>query len=340
MEAGHRQKVTVTDVAARAGVDRSVVSRVLSNDPRLSIRPETRQRVLDAVSALAYRPNAVARSLRTAQAGAYALIIPAFTNPVWAEVISGAQRAAATHHSLLFSASTSAGRLDAAPIVALLAPGRVDGVLIADVLITEPTMQRLRDLQIPWLALNMRVPAKRSIILDDERAGRIATRHLLDLKHRRIGFIADAARDDSAERRSIGYRAALSEAGLAPNPALVAESDGTDAGGARAMIALLERPERPTAVFAFNVASAIGALHSANARGVRIPADLSIVSVHDLAITPYLNPALTTVRMPLEQLGARGIDLLRMAAGDAEVNECIAEPIELVVRASTAPPPD
>lgn len=331
------RKATVTDVAAHAGVDRSVVSRVLNNDPRLSIRPETRRRVLDAVSALDYRPNAVARSLRTAQARAYALLIPAFTNPVWAQVIHGAERAAAQQHSLLFSGSAFGSGADAESIVSMLEPGRVDGVLITDVRLSERTMQRLRDLRIPWLALNMRVGVKRWIILDDERAGLVATRHLVELGHRRIGFIADAALDDSAERRRAGYRAALEEAGIAVDPSLVAAADGTDAGGAAALGALLDHPKPPTAVFAFNVASAIGALHAANARGVGVPADLSLVTVHDVPIAAYLAPPLTTVRMPLEKLGARGIELLRDVAADADVAECIDEPIELVVRSSTAP---
>jgi LacI family transcriptional regulator len=176
------------------------------------------------------------------------------------------------------------------------------------------------------------------VVLDDARAAGMAVQHLIELGHRRIAHLAGPDEADTARRRATGYRRALRAAGLEVDPTLEFGGDYTPAGGAAAMAMLLAHPNPPTAVFVANVASAIGALAMAAESGVQVPRQLSLVAVHDAALAAYLTPALTTVRMPLRELGARGVHMLFEVDETAPVREVVASPMQLLVRASTAEP--
>ncbi|MET8869168.1 LacI family DNA-binding transcriptional regulator [Nonomuraea sp. NPDC004580] len=334
-----RTRVTLADVAAMARVDRAVVSRVVNKDPTLNIRQETRERVLAAIEELGYRPNVAARSLRTSRAHMFGLFIPDFANPVYAEIIKGAEaEAAARGYVLVTGSATGAGLGE---YMDRIGQGRIDGLLLAGTGEDADLAAQLDQAAIPWLMLNNRSQGvKRYVILDDQRAAALAVEHLVGLGHRRIAHLAGPSRADTAARRSAGYSAAMRDAGLPEGP--ITAADYTPAGGAAAMARLLaDAPEgeRPTAVFVANVASAIGAMEGVRAAGLEIPRDVSIVAVHDLDLASYLNPALTTVRMPLAELGRRGVSLLGGLDPDATVAEVLAGPIELIHRRSTAPPP-
>ncbi|MEV4477527.1 LacI family DNA-binding transcriptional regulator [Nonomuraea sp. NPDC049504] len=334
-----RARVTLADVAAMARVDRAVVSRVVNKDPTLNIRQETRERVLAAIEELGYRPNVAARSLRTSRAHMFGLFIPDFANPVYAEIIKGAEsEAAAQGYVLVTGSATGAGLGE---YMDRIGQGRIDGLLLAGTGEDADLAAQLDQAAIPWLMLNNRSQGvKRYVILDDQRAAALAVEHLVRLGHRRIAHLAGPSRADTAARRSAGYSAAMRDAGLPEGP--ITAAGYTPAGGAAAMARLLaEAPEgeRPTAVFVANVASAIGAMEGVRAAGLEIPRDVSIVAVHDLDLAGYLNPALTTVRMPLAELGRRGVRLLGGLDPDATVAEVLTGPIELIHRRSTAPPP-
>ncbi|GLY73724.1 LacI family DNA-binding transcriptional regulator [Actinoallomurus iriomotensis] len=329
--------MTLADVAAMAKVDRAVVSRVVNDDPTLNIRPETRQRVLAAIKELGYRPNVTARSLRTARAHMFGLFIPDFANPVYAEIIKGAEAAAAALGCVLVTGSATGAGLGG--YMDLLGPGRIDGLLLAGSGEDTGLIEQLHRAAVPWIMLNRRSPAvDRYVILDDERAARLAVGHLVGLGHRRIAHLAGPSGADTAQRRFAGYSAAMREAGLPDGP--IAAADYTPAGGAAAMGSLLADPHPPTAVFVANVASAIGAMERVREEGLEIPRQMSIVAVHDLDLASYLAPPLTTVRMPLEELGRRGVSLLNGLEPDDSVEEILAGPMALITRASTAPPPE
>ncbi|GAA3094316.1 LacI family DNA-binding transcriptional regulator [Nonomuraea salmonea] len=335
-----RARVTLADVAAMARVDRAVVSRVVNKDPTLNIRQETRERVLAAIEELGYRPNVAARSLRTSRAHMFGLFIPDFANPVYAEIIKGAEsEAAAQGYVLVTGSATGAGLGE---YMDRIGQGRIDGLLLAGTGEDADLAAQLDQAAIPWLMLNNRSQGvKRYVILDDQRAAALAVEHLVRLGHRRIAHLAGPSRADTAARRSAGYSAAMRDAGLPEGP--ITAAGYTPAGGAAAMARLLAEAlegERPTAVFVANVASAIGAMEGVRAAGLEIPRDVSIVAVHDLDLAGYLNPALTTVRMPLAELGRRGVRLLGGLDPDATVAEVLTGPIELIHRRSTAPPPD
>lgn len=334
-----RRKVTLSDVAAHAGVDASVVSRVLSRDPRLNIRNDTRDRVLNSVKVLDYRPNELARSLRTSRAKAFGLLIPDFANPIYASIITGAEAAAAEMGYMLVTGSLAVQAADEPAYLRLLGAGRVDGLLLAG---SEHGLQRSGDRagsDVPVILVNRRTTgARRYVILDDERAARLAVDHLAELGHRRIAHIAGPEHADTAQRRLTGYLKAMTDAGLEVDDRLVVHADYTDTGGAAAMRALIASEALPTAVFVANVASAIGALHEARSAGLRLPGDLSVVAVHDLPLAGYLSPPLTTVRMPLGELGRKAIQMLASVPADEPVEIVVGGPMELVVRGSTAAP--
>lgn len=331
-------RTTLADVAARARVDRSVVSRVLSEDPDLVIRTETRERVLDAVRELGYRPNVAARSLRTRRTGTLGLVIPDYANPVYAEIIKGAEVAAAECDRVLLTGSAGTAR-ELGSHLDLLGQGRVDGLLLAGELTSKASLDALTAAGLPWLLVNRTMRGEsRHVILDDERAAALAVEHLMGLGHSSIAHLAGPATSNTAQRRARGYRAALRQHDLVPSADLVQRADYTPDGGYRAMCRLLDRPTRPTAVFVANVASAIGALHALRARGVVAPDDISVVAVHDFPLAEHLSPALTTVRMPLRELGRRGVHRLSNLGPDDTVTEVVRGPMELVERESTAPP--
>ncbi|WP_331532215.1 LacI family DNA-binding transcriptional regulator [Pseudonocardia sp.] len=333
-------KVTLNDVALLAGVDRSVVSRVVNDDPKLSVRPETRRRVQETITKLGYRPNAAARSLRTARAYMFGLLIPDFADPVFAEIISGAERAAGALGYGLMTASSSGVRLGLTQYLDLLGQGRVDGLLFAGE-DSGHELAQLRASTVPWVLINRTLAgSQRFVILDDERGGELAVRHLIELGHTRIAHLAGPADAETSHRRRDGYLSAMARAGLRPEPGHIVHADYTPAGGALALAELLDQPRPPTAVFVANVASAVGALHAAHARGVCVPTDLSVIAIHDLPLASHLVPSLTCVRMPLEQLGSRALELLASTAPDDPIAETVTEPVELIVRDSTAPPRD
>lgn len=334
------KKPTLADVAKVAGVDTSVVSRVLRNDPQLSVRPSTRDQVLAAAQELGYRPNAAAQTLRTARARAFGLLIPDFTNPIYAEIIQGAEAAAAERDCVLLTGSARNGLTPDELYTGMLAEGRVDALLVAGIHQEQTTTQReAASHGLPVLLVNRRAAgAHRYVILDDEHAAELAVRHLLELGHSRIGHVAGPDFADTAERRMRGYRRALQAAGIDYDEDLVVRADYTHGGGATAMAQLMNSPKLPTAVFVANVASAIGVLFAAQEGGVAIPDDLSVVAVHDLPLAEYLVPPLTTVRMPLNELGRRALEAVADQRPRDPIEQVITAPIELVVRRSTAPP--
>lgn len=334
---GGARRTTLADVAARAGVDRSVISRVLSGDPRLLIREETRERVLAAVRDLGYRPNVAARTLRTRRTGTLGLLIPDYANPVYAEIIKGAEAAAAERDCVLLTGSASAAtELNA--YLDLLGQGRVDGLLLAGELTSKAVLDGLTADGLPWLLVNRTLRGEsRHVVLDDERAAALAVEHLAGLGHTEIAHLAGPTGADTARRRDRGYRAAMSAHGLTA-PDRTTRGDYTADGGYRAMLEILDAPERPTAVFVANLASAIGALHALRSRGVAAPERMSVIAVHDLPLAEHLSPALTTVRMPLRELGQRGVELLAEVGPEEAVREVVTGPMQVVPRESTAPP--
>ena len=321
------------DVAAAAGVDASVVSRVLSGDRRLSIRPETRQRVIEAAARLNYRPNTAARTLKTARTMAIGMIVPDLANVNYATIAQGAEEQAATAgYALLVASGSHTERLGDLH-------GRIDGLLVGMATSETP---RLGDFGagLPALLVNRREPCGiASVTVDDEEGAFVAVRYLISIGHSRIGHVAGPQNADTARRRLRGYERGLEASGITRVAELVAESSFDEAGGNVAASRLLRLDPRPTALFVGNVRAAIGAMAAARRLGLSVPQDVSVVGFHDAPFASYLDPPLTTVRMPLVEMGRQAVDhLLALINGDAVDDTMVGTPPELVVRASAAAP--
>jgi LacI family transcriptional regulator len=331
-------RVTLVDVAGLAKVDKAIVSRIVNNDATLKVRPDTRKRVEDAIVTLGYVPNETARHLRTSKAQTFGLLIPDFSNPVYAEVIQGAEaEAAQAGYSLMVA---SADRSETTGYPGLMSNDRIDGLLIAGDFESSNQLKQLEQSGIPWLFVNRHDPdSRRYVALDDARGAEIAVEHLIALGHTAIAHIAGPSAVDTAQRRRAGYVHALVNAGIEPWSQQVAVGDYTPEGGFKAASELLSVSSLPTAIFVANVSSAVGSLRAIHEAGLRVPEDISVVSLHDHVLSRYLVPSLSTVRMPLVELGARAVQLLRTSTPDEDVEVEVAEPMALIARESTAPPP-
>jgi LacI family transcriptional regulator len=338
--------VRLADVARAAGVGTSIVSRVLNSDPTVSTRPETRERILRAARELNYRPNAFARGLKLARTMTIGMVIPNLAYPVNAEIIRGAQRAAAAAGYVILLADADEFVQTGEAYQRLLLEQRVDGLLIASALIDELFLTELASQGLPLVLVNRRVPhVGPCVSVDDGRGMALAVEHLASLGHRRIAHIAGPSDADTARRRLAGFRAGMRAAGLRSRADHVAEAPYEEEGGKHAMACLLELKPRPTAVVVWSLAAAIGALAAANERGIAIPDELSVVGFHDAPIAAYLQPPLTTVWMPLGEMAERSVgvllDLIQGGGHRRRVrNVVIPELPVLVERASTRPPTD
>jgi LacI family transcriptional regulator len=337
-----RTPVRLIEVAQEARVGTSVVSRVLNGDPSLNVRDETRQRILDAAARLDYRPNALARGLKLARTMTIGLVIPLGYSEN-AELIAAIERAAADRGYLTLLA-------DAAEFVGhgesyrrLLLERRVDGLLMASGLGEDAFLRGLRDHGVPLLVVNRRLDdGVPSASMDDERGMSVAVDHLIGLGHRRIGYIGGPQTSDISRRRLAGYRTAMRAAQLRVQARYVEESSEHEVGGFEGMQELLRESPAPTAVAVWSVTSAIGALAAARRAGLTVPADVSVIAFHDAPVAQYLEPPLTTVRMPMTAMGNAAVKaVIALAEGKRVADTIVRRPgPALVKRASTARPPD
>ena len=330
-----RAIVTMRDVAERANVSVTTVSHVI-NDTR-PVSYELRQRVLAAMDELGYQPNRLARSLRRGQTHTIGMIIPDSSNPFFAEVARGVEDTSFKQgYSVILC--NSDGDLDKELLYTnVLAEKRVDGILfVAAGLSTE----RILDLQaqrMPLVVVDRDIPdaAVDSVLTDNARGGWLATCHLIDLDHRRIGCITGPSDITPSADRITGYRRALSEADIPLDEALVVKGDFRYEGGYQAASQLLGTRERPTAIFACNDLTAMGAICAASQRRLRIPDDVAIVGCDDIALAAFTNPSLTTVAQPKHDMGAAALEMLldRIADPDRPALRRIL-PTELLIRDS------
>jgi LacI family transcriptional regulator len=332
---------TLRDVAMLANVDPSVVSRVVNDDPRLSISPETRARVLAGVEKLGYRPNVMARGLRLAQTWTIGFILPDLANPVYGRIVEGAQARAQEAGYVLVLGSPLGGKTIDSSFVRLVGQRRFDGLLVASAMLDDAAIRALADGPAPLVVVNRRVQGvPSSVVVDDAAGGRLATEHLLDLGHVHLAHVGGPINLDTSVRRRRGFETAVRSRRL--RKPLVVAGKGYDAGaGYEATSHLLAEHPHVTGVFAANVMIAIGAIHAARERGLAVPRDLSVVALHDFPLAAYTEPPLTTVEMPLVELGAAAFEaLMARIEGQAVRSTMLSEPPRLIVRSSTAAPPE
>jgi LacI family transcriptional regulator len=331
------------DVARQAGVDPSTASRVLRDDPGQQVRPETRQRILDAARELRYRPNALARGLRTRRTDTLGLIIPSLDNLGFADVTHGIQTAAAAAGKMVVvvEADAVAGARNGV-YERLIGDGRLDGLMVAFASVDDEQAAQLRDAQIPLVVVSGRNPGTPgSVVVDDERGSRAAVEHLVGLGHRRIGYLGLDADTDTARRLLSGYGSSMARAGIRIDPRWLAAGPPTERGGRAAVQAVLRATagDPPTALFVANLMSALGALAALTDAGLSVPRDVSLVTFNDHPFAAHTAPSLTTIRMPNFRMGQEAVRMLLGAfAGEAVRDVLLDEAPEVVVRGSTGAP--
>ena len=332
---GTRVSVTLVDVAREAGVDQSTVSRVLRDDHRAKATDETRARIRKVAVRLGYVPNATARSLAMRRTSTIALLIPQVSGFIYADIIKGAgDEARRLGYVLVVADGSEMGRANDA-IRTLVLEGRVDGLLLASGTLTDQVTDDLASVFGNIVVLNRQIASKiPRIIEDDERGMYLGTCELIGAGHRRVGCLAGPKDVDTSRRRVAGYRKALREAGISTSPELVVHTSFDEAGGHEGMLRLLDVSRPPTAVAAASLAGAVGAMAAARERGVVIPDELSIVAFHDSPLADYLAPALTTIAMPLLELGRQAVQMLhRQIIGEPGPKAVtVREPEPLVIR--------
>lgn len=331
-------RATLADVAAAAGVDVSTVSRVLRGAGGHRVSEATRERVFGSAESLGYRPNLLARGLRTARTFTLGIAVPQLENPVFPEIILGAEAAARDRGYSLLISHVLEGPDDAAAYEHLSRVSRVDGLLVATLEGEAALVRSLERSGVPFVLINRKLTRLANhVVFDNFAAAEMATEHVLSLGHRRVAHLAGHTTGYNGKRRLAGYRSALEAAGADLDPALIAEAGYTFEGGFTATQRLLALDPLPTAVVAATVLSAAGALKALHGARVRVPGRMSVVAIHDVPMAEMLHPALTTVRLPLRQMGQLAAEgLIDLIEGRRSAVEHTLSPEHLVARASTA----
>ncbi|WP_406217937.1 LacI family DNA-binding transcriptional regulator [Streptomyces decoyicus] len=335
---------TIRGVAERAGVSKSLVSLVLQGSPRVS--DAKRQAVLAAIEELGYRPNAAARSLVARRTHTVGVLLNDMRNPWFVEVLDGLNSLLQAHGLRMLMADGRLDRRAGQDFARTFQELRVDGIVVVGTLPDTDGLAEVAERLPTVIAGNHepRLPRVDLVANDDERGARLATEHLIGLGHRRIAHIAGQGLVGELRRR--GFESAVRAHGLAAS-AVVENGDGTEEGGYRAAVRLLNpsrgsgRPvaERPTAVFAFNDISGVGALSAAQELGLEVPADLSLVGYDNTYLARIRHLWLNSVNNASHEVGRRAARCLldRMERPDAPAGQQLVAP-ELEIRGSTAPP--
>ena len=330
---------TIRDVALRAEVSITSVSHVLNNTRPVS--DAVRERVTAAMSELGYQPNLLARSLRRGHSNTLGMIVPDNVNPFFAEIARGIEDISFKHGYSLILCNSDANLEKELLYSGVLADKQVDGIIFVAAGLSAEHVQSLHQRQIPVVIVDREIPEAQSdsVLANHEMGGWLATQHLLEQGHRRIGCITGPAQLSSSADRTNGYRRALTEAGITPDESLILAGDFRYESGYQAVQRLLVHETPPTAVFAGNDLMAIGAISGAADKGYSVPQDFSVIGFDGVPLTSFTNPPLTTVAQPMYEMGGLAAVLLLERIQGSKVT-----PIRrvlntrLVVRRSTAPP--
>lgn len=326
---------TRNDVAMRAGVSTAVVSYVLNSGPR-PVAERTRERVLAAVRELNYHPNGVARSLRTSRTRAVGLVIPDVANSFFAQLAREIEVASFEQDLTMLLGNAMDDPRRELQYIQTFVERRVEGLILAPTGRSLESARALVRAKVPAVVIDRDLPGSpgSTVIVDNHHGGYLATRHLIDHGHERIAILSGPGEVASAAERRRGWAQAMDEAGL-PVEDLAIEIAFTREAAYQAALELLGSARRPSAIFASADEQALGLYRAAAEHGIRVPADLAVVSFDSSDAAPYLVPALTAVHQPTSAIAARAVAVLAEQIADADrAPSRDTLPVKLAVRGS------
>lgn len=336
--AARNRRTSIKDIARLAKVSHSTVSRALRESPL--VNAQTAEKIRQLALQYGFRPSAAARSLVTRRTHTIGVVVTTISDPFVAEVVSGIEEEAGARDYSVFLANCNADPEREMKAVQSFEEQRVDGIVVTASRVGALYGAMLQRLQIPIVLLNNQHPSHvaHSVMIENWEASRTAVRYLIELGHRRIAYIGDRFGYGSDTERFGGYRSALDEAGIPFRPDLAVRGDGKAEGAAEALEKLLAVPDPPTAIFCYNDMTAIGVQAAMRARGLKVSQDISLIGFDDLPLALYVDPPLTTVRQPKQEMGRLAMQVLAKLIGGSETQQDIRLAGELIVRGSTAPP--
>ena len=326
---------TLRDVAKLAEVHPGTVSRALNPETRRMVNEETAQRVIEAAAQLGYRPNPIARGLKTNRSHTIGVLVPDLTNPLFPPIVRGIQdKLEQAGYTPLIANTDNDPDRERNDFEAMRAR-QVDGVITATARFDHGVLDEMAADGLPIVLVNRRLEdgPLSSATADDHEGARLAVKHLIDLGHTRIAHLGGPQEVSTGRLRLEGYLDGMTDAGLAPGPVLCGAAF-TEPEGARLAGELVD--EGATAIVAGNDLMALGCYDVLAERGLRCPEDISIVGFNDMPFSERFNPPLTTIRIPHYEIGASAADLLleRLQDAEAPARHIVLAP-ELVVRSSS-----
>ena len=327
------RRVTIKDIAKAADVDPSTVTRALQGSAR--VKPETREKITDLAHSMGYVPNMAARTLVMRRSGLIGVVIPDMTNPFFRDLGQGIEDEAAKHDLRVLITDTRGIEASERDAVRLFLELKVEGLIVPMARCPEE-FYATTQAGMPVVHVH-RDDVTHHVACDRVGGSILVMRHLLDLGHRRIGFVRGPAAPGD-DPKMIAYRGALTEAGIDYDPDLIFAFDGTLDSSAEIVRQLLDIKDRPTAVFAHNDVNAIAMIHEMRNRGVRVPNDISIAGHDDIRLAACVEPALTTVAWPMYELGQQSVRYLYSLSHGKHPREPQVPAPRLIIRESTGRP--
>jgi DNA-binding LacI/PurR family transcriptional regulator len=338
---------TIKDIARKAGVAHTTVSRALRGSPLIA--DETSARIRAIAAELGYYPSAAARSLKTNRSQALGVIVSHIADPFFSEILQGIDDVAQQNGYSLFIAAAQHDPGREKAIVKTMREHRVDGLILCSTPFSAEQSQQLLTHNIPIVVVNNQAAEdyRYSIYHDDVDGSRQLTRHLLDLGHHRIGYLGNALSGRTDQERLSGFQQEMTAAGVSVQPGYVYQVSGGGAEHGLAGLAhFLNLPTRPTALVCYNDLLAVGVLKGLEQAGLRVPEQFSVTGFDNIDYSGYTSPPLTTFDQPKRTIGAEAarmmLELLSTAAGDSHAAGRNIRMLrgKLLVRQSTAPPED
>lgn len=312
---------TIRDVAELAEVHPSTVSRVINGDSRIS--EKTKNKVLLIIKKLGYTPNAIARGLKTKRTYTLGMLIPDITNPFFAELARGVEDAANENGFNIILCNSDDKLKKERTYLNILKEKRVDGLILGTAHTRDKSILKLEKNNFPYILVSRNIEGldKNCIIIDDVAGGMMATEYLIKLGHHRIAHITGPLKTRSALNRLKGYQLALKKHKIEYNDELVGEGDFRIKGGYQVMKRFLKLAKLPTAIFAANDLLALGAMQAIQKKNSHIPEDFSVIGFNDIELASFVYPPLTTIRQPMQKMGALAVKMLLKIIKEGEFNQ-------------------